>query len=113
MTAGDIDPQIFGGLVENVKTLLRNQDVIANRLVAHEEAIRLQLYDSNKRMFDKIDGISKDMGDVKVSLAGIQPVIQQHENEIAALKSVPKQLITYGCAIIAAIGGAVAFWKGH
>ena len=113
MTVSDIDPQIFGGLVENVRTLLKNQDTIATRLIAHEETIRLQLYDSNKRMFDKIDGISKDLGEVKVSVAGIKPVIEQHGEDITALKSVPKQIITNGCAIISAIGAGMAFWKGH
>lgn len=124
MGTDDINPREFGEMVANVRTLLVNQAQIKLDLTEHEknvkkdlqihqEAVQLHLFNSNQRLFDKIEGIGKDMNALMVSVASIEPVIKVHGDEITALKSRPERIVTIGCAVIAAIGGALAFWKGH
>ena len=112
MGTDEISVQQFGGLVEIVKTLLAHQAEIKIELTAHQNDIRVQLHDSNKRLFEKIETIGADVVQLKVAVASIKPVIEQHDKEIENLKSIPIRLVTVGCAVISAIGGALAFWKG-
>ena len=109
MTVSEIDPQIFGGLVENVKTLLIHQAEIKSELKAHQNDIRVQLHDSNKRLFEKIDVILDDVSDLKVSVAAMKPICVQHTDDIAKLKERPGRIIEIGAAAIAATC-AVGMW---
>ncbi len=126
MTTHDIDPQLIGGLVANVQTLLTHQQEVKKELAQHREAtredlvcyqekIRLQIYDSNKRIFEKLDTLDATVGLVQVTLAGMRPVCEQHEKDIKKLQERPGRLVEIGSAAVSAVA-AIAAWfvvKGH
>ncbi len=126
MTEGDIDRQQFGEMVANVKTLLahqaevkgellRNQKEVRDALAAYQDKMQVLYHDSNKRIFDKLDAVEGTVSDVQVVLAGIRPVIEQHDKSIEALKSRPGRVIEIGSALIAAVSAIVAWItvRGH
>jgi gamma-glutamylcysteine synthetase len=111
MSEDEIDRQQFGEMVANVKTLLLNQASIKSDLTSHQNDIRVQLHDSNKRMFDKLDSVVDSVGQIEVAIAAMKPICDQHTEDIKHLKERPGRIVELGAAIIASVAAAIAWFK--
>jgi len=96
--AHEFDPQIFGGMVENVKTLLINQN-----------QYRQEQREANGMLFAKIDNLQRD--GCAVGRLHSQDVIAL-QVRVKDLEDKPSKLVAIGSMIIAALAalGAGAIW---
>ena len=98
MGTNDIDPQVFGGMVENVKTLLINQ-----------AQYRMEQREANGMLFAKIDNLQTE--GCAIGRMHSQDVISL-SGRVKELEEAPARLVAIGSMILTAlaiIGGFIVW----
>lgn len=109
MVFGDINPQEFGELKGDVKSLLANQAIIHGQLIAYEKNLQANLNEHNRILFAKIDNLTANGCAVGVLH---ERVVMELRIKLKELEDRPAKIIGLGAVIIAILStiGGFFYW---